>query len=693
MLTKQNRIYNSIHVISFILIWIFYYAELLQGGIATHDELQTIAQYVEGTNKLVLGARWGMGLFHYPISLLQASMPNYMLYRMWTILGLIIVCSSVMIIIYRHIDQKLCWIFPIIFVLLAQADFNHNGLMAFGWGYQLDVAFVFISIEFFITYKKTGRQKYKILSAIAYLIAIMAYEAFAAFGVMLFLMDYLCMKIKKNVRFQELVKDLWIHFLFVLSYTGSFIVLSQFLETGDAAIGTETSIIGFIQTLKSYSIGLFPLRYKAYSFKQLFEFALDISWKNFALWIIILFFTKLIIDYLQKCKEICPKRYIIYSVICLLGVILPNVVISLTSKFQNWTLSGVKTFGTSYYSYYFLIFWIMVTIAFVFHKIKYKKCFIGIIFIGIALTARFTLISNSYYLGELHKNQDRYEAFMNIIESEYFKQLPENAQIYTNDYVGIHLNIDTLSNLATSVSEKPVRILNDKSQLDWNFPIYYLVYDINIKGVYLFEMTNDRTANEVYIQSKESLSNYYCMFSLQSDKAFPVYVDDVLVGAYRMNVLIPNLYTDFNKALIQNEKINIESFEVKSGFSKLDSSIISFDGIYGLEDWGRWSQGTYDINIDNVNNEEYCELTMVLAAGVHEDTSLNVEYNGNHEKYAIPPDGTELHLSIPLKPGMNHIHFNSEAEDLDVPTDPRNLNMQISGLNIIYDGNEYKYCR
>lgn len=681
---------NKIGVLNFILIWFFFYIELLQGGIVTHDELMNIVNTITGDNTFSLSARWGLKLFHYPLDLLQNSMPNYTLYRLWTVVGLMIACLSIMRVIYHHVDQKLCWAFPGVFVLLAQITFEHNGLLSFGWGYQLDIALVFASIDCFILYKKTQNKKYKALSVVTYFVATMSYEAFAIFGAFLLLIDIIYMYSKKILKFRELVNDLIVHFFAVFVYTVSFVVLSMFYDAGDASIGNDTSIIGCLRTLESYSIGLFPLRFTPYTFKELLNLAFDNSWKNLILWIIIIIFVTCIIGYLQKINPISFKTYIVYSALSLLGMILPNFVVSMTSKFQQWTLSAnVRIFGTSYYSYFFLIFWILVTVAFLYNRIKFKKSFVWVIFWLFVFISRFTLISNDYYLDKMNQNQNRYEAFMDIIESEYFSELPENVQIYTDDYVGVHYNMEHLSNLATSVSGNRVRLLNDKTQLDWSGPVYYLDYDLQVKSIYLFEMMSDKIANNAYILSKNALENYYCMFRSYSYNAVPTYVDGKLVGAYSMNAVIPTLYTESNGVLIQHEGIDTESFEIQLGYNNVDSSIISYDGIYGLENWGRWSQQSYSVVIDNVNNKESCELTILLAPGVQTNTKLNIEYNEQNEQHEIQVNGTELHLFIPLDTGINKIKFSSEAENLDVPGDDRNLNMQIFKLDVNYDGNVY----
>lgn len=693
---KSKRIKeNILAILSFLFIWIFFFVELLQGGIATHDELLSIAYCIEGRMKFNLTvARWGMEVVHYPLNLIQNSMPSYMLYRLWTIIGLMIACLSVMIVIYRHIDRKLCWIFPIVFVLLAQIELEHDGLLAFCWGYQLDIALIFISIDFFITYKKKEKKKYKILSAAAYLVAIMAYEAFAAFGALLLLLDIIYMNDKRSIKIRELVHDLWLHFFCAFFYTVSFVILSRFYYAGDAVIGNKTSVMGFWQTLISYSIGLFPLRYfpdKYDEYGQLLKLVFDISWKNISLWAIIIFFAKMVINYLRKSKEISLKRYIAYSTLCLSGIILPNVVISLTSKFQQYTLLGIKTFGTSYYSYFFLVLWIVVTVAFAYNKTRSKNGFIVAVFVVLVCIARFTLISNDYYLAELKKNQHRYEAFWDIINSEYFNGLPENTQIYTDAYGGIHFDINTLSELATSVSKRQISVLNDKTQIDWNMPVYYLDYSPEIKGTYLFKMTDESAASEVYVHARNSLENYYCLFNILADEALPVYVDGRTVGAYRGNAVMPTLYTEMDNALLQCDRVNAEKFTVRLGYSEWDSSVIFFDGAYDLEEWGRWSPQNWFFVIDNVNNEEYCEVNALLGVGIHENTKLNIEYNGGKLQYEIPADGMELRISVPLTSGVNRIKFNSEAEDLNVPEDNRNLNIQIIRFDVNYSEKVYKY--
>lgn len=693
MMVKRIIDENKVAFLNFLFVFIFFYVELLQGGIATHDELKSIAITIEGSNKLALSARWGMDLFHYPVTLLQTSMPSYMLYRLWTIIGLMLACASAMIVIFHHIDKKICWIFPSIFVLLAQIELEHDGLFAFGWGYQFDIALVFISIDCFLLYKKTNKKKYNVWSILAYLVAVMSYEAFAAFGVLLLLIDILFMYAKKDLKLRNIINDLIFHFLAVFSYTISFIYLSHFYETGDASIGNSTSIVGYLETLKSYTIGLFPLRYNPYTLRQLLRFAFDISWENFALWMIIIIFTKTIINYIQKSKNISIKKYIAYSVIGLSGMILPNIVISLTSKFQEWTFKGVKTFGTSYYSYFFLIFLFVITMVFIYHRIRFKKCFMFSMFVIYIFTARFTLIANDYYLDILNRDQNRYEAFMDIIESDYFSKLPENVQIYTEDYIGIHSDMTYLSSLATNISGRQVRVLKDKTQIDWNLPVYYLDYDQQVEGIYLFNMIADEISDEVYVHLKNNIGHYYFLFHSYAYDVLPTYVNGEMVGAYRMNVIIPTLYTDSNNVLIQNKSIDTGSFEIQLGYNMVDSSIISFDGIYDIEDWGRWSQREFVVEIDNVNDEENCELTVFLAPGIKQNTKLNIEYSGKSEVYEIQSDGTELQLEIPLTIGANQINFNSEVENLDVPTDNRNLNMQIFKLEIEYDEKVYKYCK
>ena len=86
---KENRIV----ILGFILVVFAFYYTLVRSGITTHDELSNLLDARINTffGKLAWGGRWSLTLMNAIPSYLHALAENQWVYRLFTIIGLLMV--------------------------------------------------------------------------------------------------------------------------------------------------------------------------------------------------------------------------------------------------------------------------------------------------------------------------------------------------------------------------------------------------------------------------------------------------------------------------------------------------------------------------------------------------------------------------------------------------------------------------
>ena len=466
------------------------------------------------------------------------------------------------------------------------------------------------------------------------------------------------------------------------------------IVNGDATVGTGISIKEFIVTTFKLAVGLFPLNYRQDSIKNLLFKSFDFSMLNCARWIIIFCMIFAISRLMISAKKISVRKYIRMSFFCFIGMILPGMLVAVTNKFVDMIYKiGIKSFGVSYYSYFFIIAWIAMSVVFVFQRIPIKKIFITIVMIVFAFITEFTFINNEYYIEVLSSQNDKYNLWCGVIETDYFKNLEEGAQIYLPEYIGIHYDINTLANYANNMCGTNITTTNDFDTLNFEKPVFYLNLDNNNKAVYLARIDKEFVSDEVFVYSNEKLDGFGIIADrLSGANESELYLNGRFRNVYSSNIVTDSLNISSNEFLINCNDIKTNTFEIYKPSSNYDNGLISFRNIYEEESWGRWAESECSIIYENRNdNLESAKIYLSLSTP-GKDASEIIVSCGNYKESITTSGMSSIVLEFPINVGKNELNISSSAPDIVVEGDLRKMNIQIYNIVLVVGNNEYKVC-
>ncbi len=681
---------NKTELLIFILLSIFFYLQLVSAGIATHDELQNIYNVRTGKffASLTVG-RWGMTLMNLLPSYLQAVCTSQWTYRIFTMAGLLASCVSFCVFLKKYAGEKISGLMFMFFFLFAQWNFDHDGLFAFSFSYQLNTCYVFIALCFYYEFLKNRQKKYLISSAVLYLLSSMAYEAFVLYGILFFLMDFMYWIDRKCVTIRVLFKDLILHASLVTIYVLSYFLISagSGADNGDAVFGTGMKLNEILGTMWKLAIGLFPLNYGKYSFAEFLRKSMELSSYNIVRWVFILIIAGFIYRLVTSARQLPLKKYVRISIFCFTGMILPGVLVACTNKFIDWIYYGTaKSFGVSYYSYFFITGWLAATFIFVYQKLPVKKIVLFAELVIIAFVAEFTSISNDFYIDSFAKQQVKYDLFCGIAETDYVKKLKPNAQLYAPDYTGIHYNMETISSYINNVAGTSVTATNNETSINYDNVVYRLTYDADHEALYLATMDQDGYTDEVFVYALHCLSGWGVLAEREhSSEAGQMYVNGEPYNIYAKDIRTGDISAPDNYMTVQCEDMLTETFEIYQSSVSYDNGIISTTGIYEQENWGRWAKQEFSVVIDHQEDASFVVLDLTVATPTKDGAAITVCCNEKTEEITTSGQ-TQIRLEVPIETGKNEITFFSSAPDMEVDADARKMNVQIYDMNIQYGG-------
>lgn len=470
--TFADIVFYAVCILSVIL----FYFHTCKSGIVTHDELAGITsarlgRYFENFSF----GRWG-GIINIIPNYLQAVSGNIWIYRIFTVSGLLFSVFFFTAFLRKIFGIEISRIFFLVFFLFATFEPEHDGLFAFSWTYQIFPGIVFLSLLIFCIYLEKENKLYRNISAAVYLIACMSYEASIPYGFIFFIVSVFFRSEKGRLKIRQLFDDLIVHFGLAVLYAASWIAAGLLSggERGDATLSAELSLKAFYIVVLKIAIGLFPLNYKYFSPVGYILESFKLSPHNIIRFIFIILTGIIVMGLFKKAKPVSLTVYIKCSIFCLSGMLLSGVLCGISGRMIELLYQyGVKSYGTSYYSYFFLILWIILTGKYIYGCVKWKNAVL--VFGGICLVfiSEFIALGNEVQIGQFHENEIRYELFDDLIGSDEFGKTPAGTEIFTEDYMGIHGKMESLSEYANGIAGTDISFVNGNPGTD----NYYLEYD------------------------------------------------------------------------------------------------------------------------------------------------------------------------------------------------------------------------
>ncbi|MDE6848089.1 MAG: hypothetical protein K2J44_01920 [Ruminococcus sp.] len=177
-----------------------------------------------------------------------------------------------------------------------------------------------------------------------------------------------------------------------------------------------------------------------------------------------------------------PERITPSVIFCISGMIIPNVLISLTEKYTYWAKQNAYSYVPSFYSYFFMIILLNVLFS-TFKRGNVEKPVKKVLSICVALVTLVCSLGNTAWNTYFSKNLDRYKAFEEAVSSEYFDNITDGTVIYIPDYSGIHNNMELTEYYADVYISVDVTFENNYDNIDFSKPVVSMLYDEDTKKI------------------------------------------------------------------------------------------------------------------------------------------------------------------------------------------------------------------
>lgn len=458
----------------------FFYLYTSDCILTVHDDILTYMQTRQGDiwQTAISDAKHGR-ICHIPLTYLLCLpyLPdNPVFVRLCSMAAISFDMLALYSLIRRNIDKTAGYLSSLLIISFAFVSNQHNLFVSYIIGHQIPIGFVLLSLSSFTEYYKDKKNRYLLISALFLFLASVLYEACIAYIILIaFIAMYSsdgnifknCYKIIYNMRF---------HILFTAAYLTIYIIWRKMYPSDySGAKFFWGNIPQSIITLIKYSFGMTPgLPLVAMLIKKYISINEILKETDITIFIVPLITAASFYIAFPKIKK--PKNSLMLIFLYITGMLIPNIIISFTTKYTDWTQSGSYSYVTSFYSYFMMIPLFLLILKCIFKGSIKKPCIIilsSLVFI-VSLGA---CVNNTAWNIYFRKNLRKYEAFRNAVEDEYFDNLPSGTTIYIPDYSGIHNDMDITASFASIYSSADVKFENQGSELDFSHPVVYMKYD------------------------------------------------------------------------------------------------------------------------------------------------------------------------------------------------------------------------
>ena len=364
---------------------------------------------------------------------------------------------------------------------LASITNQHNLFVSYILARQIVIGILMLSIYWFIQYYEKLHARYLWGSSFLYLAAGMLYEAAVPFGLVFFLIalrEEASWKRKVvSVALPGMLAVLWLVVYFgwqakyPTAYDGGSLYFGDVLRSLWSAIMYSfgsfplySLVIGIVKGHVSLKECAFPVA----------GFAASVVTATMWYWI------------LPKIHWEKGKRYSLAIIgIC---IFLPNLILGFTPKYMEWNRRMVYTYLTTFYSYFFLLLFLVVASGAIYQKCRKKKLFLGITTAIIFLLSLTSAINNRLWKMEFDFLEDKYKAFDQALQSPLLLQYETGTYVYIPDYIGINGSMEYTQYYSKLYTDNTYEFRKDPNSLDFNHPVVEFRYIPDEKRIEIREL-------------------------------------------------------------------------------------------------------------------------------------------------------------------------------------------------------------
>ncbi len=641
-------------------------------------------------------------------------------YKLFTYASLLVVAGSIGFLCYRHVDKAVGGLAFLLFFAMAQIDLQHNLFYSYVLSHQIPLALLIFSLERLLTFYRDAKKSALVASAILFTCSAMLYESFVLMSVVVGVMALLSMNREKNRSFRNVIFELRYHILFLSIY-----LLVYFLwrilypSVYDGTVFEIKDPLLSLRTVVTYTIGLFPLR----PFLDLPNTKAALATIDPLILAVALTGAVAAGIALWHVKSISRRTVLQTTLLCVLGMLLPNVLLGLTPMKAEWVALGSTSYVTSFYSFAFLVMLLSAWAGFAASRISRKWIVTAVVVPS--LFALFVLIgiSNKAYAERCDARLDRLETFAAVVATDSFASVENGSVIYMPDSTGLHGSMDALNVYSASIYAEGYQYVNRAENLTFAEPTYMLRYDASTSTAIFGRIDEAYTSDEVTFVNLSGLgTESYLMkpdrilldidvieqeMSLCEPRAFHVEGSVVRDGPFdglisfadptATEAVIPCDDSDmtFIRRMVydtSNAKVTVPPMKDASSESSNAATEQPVDmafpyGFYAPETWPagelRWAGGDAALIFRNTAGENQpMILKMTAATPLDETNALAIRIGDEVITYPVSANAIEIRIPIELPPGETPVTFSCDAATSGPIEDPRELVFYLVNLRL-----------
>ena len=671
---KEKRIYcGIISIVAIIFFSNIWYDIFTVNDALVHYVWAKTGNYIDSSWAVAVGQGRIMYFIYNILSLVPYAMDNILVYNICSFITIIFCTWSLFLFVKRVFSCELAYLATLLFLALAQADGSHNFFVAYILVLQGAIGFCLLSLERFAKYYEEEKNRYLVQSAILFVIASSAYESLIFYSLLIFAFGIFEM-IKRHEKFWSLLYKLRFHIVFEGIYLAIYLGFRMLYPSQyDANQVGQVGFADILNTAVTYSFGLFPGTH----FWRIKE---HISIEKYMSFKIVLKACLVGIGFwLCTSKRIIlrVKENITLLFIMAFGIFLPCIIYGFTERHVSWVKGGTTSYGASYYSYFFIIIVFTLLLILICQSFNYKKvvCVVGCLVVMLLSAA--TDLSNKYFSEIFKHNYYRYMAFNEMLESEPFSEIEDNAIIYVEGSNGIHGSFDYVNELAHYYTGKMYRFVTEKDQIDFDEIVYEIKYMDD--AWCLAEIDDSGLCDSAYFYIMDNVEEFSVLGYTQEEQE--IYLNGEFEGCFEGTFILPMDVIDRTYYKVEAVNMRYNMFQIAKEILEKNETV-SFEtaeGFYSREIDSWWGESEAKL-ICKSSKPTLLNVRMILASST-DSANMQIFVNNQKLEYCLVPSGVEVSFMLEVKNGQEEIRFSCDGNPLVSEEDPRNKVFRMIGLH------------
>lgn len=484
----KNSVSEKIFLIAgIIIVFLSYFFITSESVLTVHDDILTYAEVQHGdlTGTVKSYAVNGR-ISHIPMTFLL-WIPYYFhsvtAVRIFSAVSVLFNISGLYVLVRNNSCRYNAYLTCLLFISFACISNQHNLFVAYTFAHQLPVGIILFSLDQYIKYLKYDKIRHKTISSVLFFTACFMYEAMTVFFLMFAGISLYRNKSEKSGRrIKYLIRDVFFHGAFLFVYLVIYALWRYFYPSYyDGTTFFLKNPLMSILALFKFSLGMTPtLPSLAMLLKKYItwnEFIHSLSFWNILAPVIAGMAFYKVFPKIRKPEKITPS-----VIFCISGIIIPNVLISLTEKYTYWAKQNAYSYVPSFYSYFFMIMLLAIVFS-TFKRENVEKSVEKVLSICVASVTLVCSLGNTAWNTYFSKNLDRYKAFEEAVSSGYFDSVTDGTVIYIPDYSGIHNDMELTEYYADVYIPADVTFENNYDNIDFSKPVVSMLYDEDTKKI------------------------------------------------------------------------------------------------------------------------------------------------------------------------------------------------------------------